>query len=168
MRAWSSRRDMIQAGCDQPLPGCRLYMKGKRFFQSQHSAEANHDSRRDKSSSNIRRKRRENQLPRQRRRGLTDRVDADKQANGKVAIEQPLCAVIALCGLCAGASPHGVKENKQLREQQTRKGNMKGVILPQVTKFCWIAHKSHFFLKTAGSRHQNAPPSPTAALSLPW
>ena len=118
-------------------------MRRKSFFQSQHSANPNHDSCRNKSSSNIRHERRERQIPQQHRRSLTDRVNADKKANSKVAIEQPLCAVIAICCLCAGTALHRIKENEQLGKQQTRKYGMKRVILPQVRKFCRIAHNPH-------------------------
>lgn len=106
--------------------------------------------------------------PEQHRRSLTDRVNADKKANSKVAIEQPLCAVIAICCLCAGTALHRIKENQQLGKQQTRKYGMKRVILPQVTKFCRIAHNPYPFLRTAGSRRQNVPPFPAAAPSSPW
>ena len=120
---WMANR-MIQSGSDQMLSRCRLHMKRKCFFQSQHSAEPNRDSRRSKRSSNIRNKWWEHHLPQQRRCRLADRADADKQTKGKVAIQQPFCAVVALCGLRARIALSCVKENEQLRKQQTGKDNI--------------------------------------------
>ena len=160
---------MIQSGSDQMLSRCRLHMKRKCFFQSQHSAEPNRDPRRSKRSSNIRNKWWEHHLPQQRRCRLADRADADKQTKGKVAIQQPFCAVVALCGLRARIALSCVKENEQLRKQQTGKDNIKGIIFPQGMKFCRISHNSYFlFLKTTESHRQNAPPFPATALSPPW
>ena len=105
---------MIWTGCDQMLPCRRLYMKCKGSFQDQHGIDTNHNPRRNKNSSNIRNERRKNQPPKRRRRSLTDGADADKQANGKVAIQQPLCSAVVLCGMFAAIALHRIKENKQL------------------------------------------------------